>query len=66
MNATGSYQPLELINLWWGEEQDNGTVISDQQTPVEAFTLKDANPIYFHYDVDQGLWQEQTTAFNLK
>jgi len=61
-NATGSYLPLETIQLWWGQNQVTSTIIENQETPIETYTLSGTKEVYFWYNALKGEWKSQTSG----
>ncbi|KAL6704141.1 hypothetical protein ACN47E_008701 [Coniothyrium glycines] len=62
MQGYGAYQPTEGVQLWYGSNQQPGTVIATQDTKVEPYNMGVA-PHYFQYDSVTGDWTDQNSPY---
>lgn len=62
VNGTGAYRPIEDVRIWYGENQQTGTVIATQATSVMPWPMSQGNPHFFRWHLN-GTWSDQTTAF---
>ncbi|OAL46469.1 hypothetical protein IQ07DRAFT_634724 [Pyrenochaeta sp. DS3sAY3a] len=60
--ASGSYTPLENIELWWGENQVTSTMVESQRAKTEQYTLDGPTKVYFWYEAKTAIWRNQTTG----
>ncbi|KAL4724247.1 hypothetical protein ACLX1H_008860 [Fusarium chlamydosporum] len=59
----GQYEPLQTVQLWYQQGQNEGTIVSSQETPIERFdyntiAASNNNTEYFSYDIQAGQWEE--------
>lgn len=62
MHGKGSYKPSMAINLWFGSGQRTSSVISEQQTTVKTYDMKDKQH-WFQYTYKDGKWTDSNSPY---
>jgi hypothetical protein len=63
----GSYKPLEVVQIWYANEQKSGYVVASQRSHVEEYDMSDTaaegHKHWFLFNTSSGKWTDQTTPF---
>lgn len=71
-NASGRYQPQDIVEYWFETGEQTGAMISDITSPIDTQNMSKPQPstgqyeVYSSFDVPNGTWSNSPVPIQLK